>query len=292
VVDAFGGPACRVSFSYSDPHKAQAVVKRLVASFAGQAPSAEDTAKLEVVRLPDLPTRPIEPDRMAFGARGLGLGLAAGWVASAFWRRPKRSLRLIAWGLTGCVAAGGLSMLIPDRYESTALLRFIPGEGDPNNATRMTELASEVLSRSSLLALIGGPSLDPYRFERPGMSGEQMADRARARDFRAEPVDSPLSNSMPELRIAFRYRDRFKAQQVVREMVGKFVDLNFQRYDGQSGRPGIEVLEAANAPETPVSPNRLVISLAGMAAGLGMGAWFLRGADGGKRPKVPSLADR
>lgn len=106
----FGNPgassAFQISFTYSDPLKAQQVVRWLVAHFTSQnVIEAREKARtmsvveqeieehkagqtLEVLDPPSLPLAPVSPNRPAIAAAGAALGLLVGMIA--LWRFPTR----------------------------------------------------------------------------------------------------------------------------------------------------------------------------------------------------------
>jgi hypothetical protein len=123
------GPSnLRITFLYGDAHKAQAVVDALAIKMTGR-----DYTGLPVV--------PIAPDRLRFSAwgfcAGLVLGIAAGLIRA---RRTRQALFVAAWGLAGCLIAASLSLLIPNRYTSSATLRHTC-DGHP--ASRQEERSSQ-----------------------------------------------------------------------------------------------------------------------------------------------------
>jgi len=100
--------AFSISFSYPDPHKAQAVVSELVKRFvirnilderarieATKNAEAREVADhgwgetLEVLDPASLPQRPVFPNRLAIAAAGLALGLLLGALAPLFRHRNK-----------------------------------------------------------------------------------------------------------------------------------------------------------------------------------------------------------
>ena len=85
----------------------------------------------------------------------------------------------------------------------------------------------------------------------------------------------------PAFSISFTYPDRSKAQAVVRALVTKFTEQNVRERalaiasDEEKAREivshkvglNFEVLDPASLPEKPISPNRLLITAAGLALG-------------------------
>ena len=269
------GPALRVSFAYSDPRKAQAALRRVVSAYAEKARSTPDALTLEVVSAPNLPQRAERPNRTVFLAWGLGLGLLVGLLVASFRRQPKWSLRLVGFALAGAAVASSAALLIHDQYVSTALIRFCPVDGAVLPVVWMHRLAGKVLSIESLVGFVEAPALDLYRLDRYRHPPNELAARVLKRNIHTERVESPLSEAMPELRISFSYPDASIAQQGVRELTGKFQETNFLMSREQEGIkiPVLELMESANLPQKPASPNRIAIALAGLAVGAAAGAW-------------------
>ena len=306
----------RVSFDYPDPVKAQAVVRYLTAQLSEFNSGTAGGGLAEVLTAASLPEKPIQPDRLAIVAIGLGVGLAigilfaflhrrglkwtlraagcavagsilavavtlvmpdafadgqktyqfvglgafAGVACGAFLLRVRGTggqyARLIAFcAVGGAIAAGFASCALPERYVSTATMRFFPLPGraaqlEIEPVERLRVIALEVLSRGSLSELIQLPSLDLYRAERSRRPLEDVIEDMRRRDLRIAPTPVPgLAGLGPEgnFQISFEYADPFKAQAVVRELVTKFTELNAkleQPPDGEAVSGGL-MLETA-----------------------------------------------
>jgi uncharacterized protein involved in exopolysaccharide biosynthesis len=163
-------------------------------------------------------------------------------------------------------------------------------------ADQFHQLATEILSRNSLVEIIQEPSLDLYREERQRMPMEDVILRMR-REIRISPVPMLPSDSGPPLtaRISFAYPDQEKAQEVLRRLVTRFTRLNAavnrqravlwqEAYPPSDPPPPggeVIVLDPASLPR-PVSPDRLAFLAWGLAGGLLLG---LVAATGKQRPK-------
>jgi hypothetical protein len=256
---------------------------------------------LEVLEPASLP-QPIGPNRLLLIAAGLGSGLLLGLLAAVAGRRPKFALRLAGFAAAGSALGLAASFLITDIYVSSAVMRFtqplVPDEvaGLPAAAPladRLAAMQHDVLSRGSLAAIVQMPKLDLYAKQRAGAPLEDVVETMR-RNISMRPLDMPgRTTGHPfAFRIAFTYPDRWKAQIVVRELVTRFVERNIAdsrarstgAKDGELMRlieerkmgENLEVLDAASLPEAPVSPNRLVLTVSGLAFGLLSGALLLR----------------
>src|SRR5664280_161301 len=139
----------------------------------------------------------------------------------------------------GLVLAVVVAFMWPDTYVSQAVMRITPQQGPENlipsvlntqMAERLNQLQQEILSRTSLQELIQRPSLDLYKRERQRLPLEDIIQDMRNKYIQIRMVDTPASSG--ERRVAsafgiqFSYSDRYKAQQVVRELVTKFTEQN------------------------------------------------------------------
>jgi len=130
----------------------------------------------------------------------------------------------------------------PDTYISQAVMRITPQQVPENlipsavniqMAERLEQMRQEILSRTSLQELIQRPSLDLYKRERQRLPLEDIIQDMRNKYIQIKMMDTPTSTGgTGERRLAsafliqFSYSDRYKAQQVVRELVTKFTEQN------------------------------------------------------------------
>lgn len=249
-----GGPplTARISFAYRDREKAQAVVHWLVNRFStvnlaantrrtaiwrqvwppsDPAPPEEELVVLDPARLPN---QPVGPNRLVFLAGGLGGGLLLGLIATSARRRLKWTLLMAGFAAAGCVLAIAASFLLPDRYTSTATLRFTPAlvperlfgavVGMPA-AERMQQMEQEILGPETLSDIIQKPSLDLYPRQRTHTPIEEIIDKMRSRDLTIRLVDPQVGSTLA-FSISFSYPDADKASAVVRELVARFENLS------------------------------------------------------------------
>jgi uncharacterized protein involved in exopolysaccharide biosynthesis len=257
---------------------------------------------LEVLDLASVPASPVSPNRPAAAAIGLLAGLLVGsllalrrWLAArqaamagphpSYWKYT------FAAAATGAIAFGLGSIVILDRYVSTAVLRVVPfpgggastAQGEIEYTARLRQLTQDILSRGSLAELIQRPSLDLYRRERRADPLEDIIDDMRNRDIRIAPpppfglVAGP--GHLTSFEISFEYPDRYKAQAVVRELVTKFTEGNAAaeralHRDGMPGSLALEVLDPASDRGYPVSPNRHAAAAIGLLAGMLLGPFL------------------
>lgn len=125
----------------------------------------------------------------------------------------------------------------PDTYVSKAVMTITPQQVSQNlvrtdvntqMGERLQEMQTEILSRSSLSDLI--VHLDLYKKQRTQMPIDDIVQDMRNKAIRVERYDVAASGSenrrTQAFTISFSYTDRYKAQQVVRELVSKFEEQN------------------------------------------------------------------
>ena len=106
----------RISFEYTEPHKAQDVVKALIAGFQ------KDDDSIAVANPASLPGTAIAPDRVGITAGGFGAGLALGLMIGFLRRRPLRWTWLMGTSaLAGFIAAAAVTMFFPDTFSDSNL---------------------------------------------------------------------------------------------------------------------------------------------------------------------------
>jgi uncharacterized protein involved in exopolysaccharide biosynthesis len=180
-------------------------------------------------------------------------------------------------GLVCAMAAGVVSFAWPDRYVSSALLRFQP-RYVPEQALegrrveihlRLNAMVGEVLSRSSLARIIQSPWIDLYTRERRSSPLEDVIEnmRKQVRVNRDDPAAAAF-------RVSFEYADARKAQFAVKALVTALVEGNERINRSPGPAEHLEILEAASLPERPAGPDRYAI------AGIGLGAGFVLGVAG------------
>ena len=136
----------------------------------------------------------------------------------------------------GLVVSVVVAFFWPDTYVSTAVMTITPQQVSQSlvhadvatqMGTRLQEMETEILSRSSLSDLI--VHLDLYKKERTQKPLEDIVQDMRNKAIQVksyEPTASGTENRVQAFTISFSYTDRYKAQQVVRELIGKFEEQN------------------------------------------------------------------
>ena len=140
----------------------------------------------------------------------------------------------------GLVIAVVVAFCWPDTFESRAVMRIVPqavprdlveGVGMNSMAQRLEQMEVEILGRTSLMAIIQEPALDLYKKERAHLTLDEVAETMRLKDIRIRLYEASGGTTGTQgaqaFEILFRYPDRFKAQQVVRDITGKFQENNF-----------------------------------------------------------------
>jgi hypothetical protein len=205
-----------------------------------------------------------------------GAGASLCMVAAAFFLRDRAAWKPLPYFksalATGIAVASAAVIVafcaIPPRYVSAAVLRIYPrnvlGIPAPNDGVAANEalhrIGDRVLTEQSLAELIRRPALDLYPKERPRLPMEDVIQGMRqAIGLQRAPLGRDFAI---QFQIAFAYRDRFKAQAVVRELVSQFIE---------PGAMVVDVLAPANLPLTPVSPDLARVTGIGFGTGAVLG---------------------
>lgn len=293
-----------ISFSYSDPVKAQLAVKALISRFMEEnvtsnlersamhksfwrnqvkpAPPAPVGEIAELIDTATLPTKSSRPYLFANLARSVGLGVLLGLLAALIMRWPRASRKLGGFALAGCAVASAVCLLIPSLYTSTATMEILPAAitEDPlaqqPPATPATEFLSEteqqVTNFQSLSKIIQDRSFNLYSDVRGTKPMEEVVG-----DMRNNLHITPSKTATGMFSVSFTYSDRFKAQQIVTRLINSFEEANFKRE--RENAPGMSrvlwILDIASLPIDPVAPNRYRIGVFGLCGGLVLGGTLL-----------------
>jgi succinoglycan biosynthesis transport protein ExoP len=132
------------------------------------------------------------------------------------------------------------AFLYPDTYVSTASIRVIAQQvptayvtANINQQTqdRISSLAQSILSRSILASLVNTNGLYPKQLASKPIDDvvEDMRKDIKIGTLESVGGQTPGPKStFPAFTISFAYTDRYKAQQVVRQLAGQFVDQNLR----------------------------------------------------------------
>ena len=238
-----------IAFDYPDPAKAQFVTRTLSSQFKDQPGAA-----IEVLDPATLPDQPVSPRRSRIVIIGMIVGLLAGTLIFGAGRWPRVALTGLAAGVITLVGA----YFLPDSFISTAVLRL----PDDQSAQAVRQSVTGLAFLQSLI-----DNLKLY----PGEPAEKAVAEMRNHDL----IIRGIANHA--LLIQFRYTDeshefavfrehlaRYKAQQVLQRVVAQAV--------AAPANAKIEVLDPPSLPEQPFQPNRIILTLFGLVAGVLLGA--------------------
>src|SRR5665213_1688050 len=133
----------------------------------------------------------------------------------------------------GMVASMSVAFMLPNEYTSRAVMEITPAEISggivqstlANSLTeRIQQMQQTITSRSSLLTIINDPRLNLYEKERKTLPDEDLVDLMR-NAISIGYVTLP-GRGASAINISFNYKDRYKAQAVVSNLMNKFTDEN------------------------------------------------------------------
>lgn len=148
----------------------------------------------------------------------------------------RRNIRwLIAPAFLGVVLATVVAYMMEDTYVSRALIRIVPQQVPENLvqtavnqqlADRINTMAETIESRNSLQSVI--TSFGLYKKE---LKGEPIDDvialmQRNIKIIPTEGVTTANGRSIPAFQVSYSYNDRYLAQKVCAELVGRFLNEN------------------------------------------------------------------
>jgi hypothetical protein len=166
------GQAFSIAFIGEDPRKAQAVTSELTSQFID---ALKDSAPLEVLDQANLPQRAFSPNRPAWLAAGLVLGIAAGLVLLGIRRWPLIPLA----GLIAASAVLPATYRIPDQFRSQAVLRS--KAGDPGRGGRGHHARPGISSTAGRAVRLVSPRAERARSDAARPGGERYPGSHRKR---------------------------------------------------------------------------------------------------------------
>jgi polysaccharide chain length determinant protein (PEP-CTERM system associated) len=155
-----------------------------------------------------------------------------------------------AWILGPVFAALVVSVVVaflwPDTYVSVAVIRVVPPQVPENLVAtnvngdlqgRISSLAQLILNRATLLNIINTKGL--YKKELSRKPSDDVIEDMRAHDIKVVPLALSLQQSTsgpryPAFEIQFSYNNRFTAQQVVQDLVARFLEENIREVSEQT----------------------------------------------------------
>ena len=150
---------------------------------------------------------------------------------------------ILAPAFAGLVVAVIVAFLWPDTFVSTATIRVVPPQVPqslvPSNVNsqmsqRINAMYQTISSRNNLQNLITTHNLYPRERQRQPM--EDIIEEMK-RDIRISPVTSIASRTegaFPAFQLSYSYSNRFLAQKVVADLVGRFMNENTRERTTQS----------------------------------------------------------
>ena len=140
----------------------------------------------------------------------------------------------------GVVISVVVAFLWPDMYRSQAIMRItpqtvsdklVPSEITQHLNERLTQMELGILSRPQLEAMIQQPALDLYKKERLQKPMEDVVQDMRNKYIQIHMVGATGAEMGGKITsafaITFDYTDRYKAKLVVDQLVGKFMNQNY-----------------------------------------------------------------
>lgn len=139
---------------------------------------------------------------------------------------PKLALLL---SVAGLLAGWGVSFLVTPSYISQATLLFAqkPGSAPVDLRPEIGAMRQQILSRTSLSAIINDPRLDLYGSERRNQPLEDVIETMRTRDLHITLPASPPEAAA--FTVSFTYRDPAKARWTVQTVITEFQKANLAR---------------------------------------------------------------
>ena len=128
--------------------------------------------------------------------------------------------------------------LWPDSYVSQSVVKIVPQQVpvamvqsaiNQQMSDRINSMAQTILSRTTLTTIIN--SFNLYPRERSRMPIEDVIELMKKKKVEIVPVASPAAaqnDHVPAFGVQFAYENRFQAQRVVQDLVGRFIDENIR----------------------------------------------------------------
>jgi uncharacterized protein involved in exopolysaccharide biosynthesis len=218
----------------------------------------------------------------------------ADWRSLADVTKGALKMQLSHWGsgriitvaaVVGVVIAAGISFIIPDQWQSQAVIKITPqqieesaSQDSINQAMydRIQSIQQTIESRAVLQTIINNFGLYPRERSREPI--EDVIEEMKSR-IRIVPIASDGGTrgrrTIPAFGVSFSYEDRHKAQQVVQDLVSRFMEANVREpfYAAPLYNAGqrLEILDPPSFPQHALGPNRVAMTGAGLLAGLSGG---------------------
>jgi capsular polysaccharide biosynthesis protein len=205
--------AFQVSFSSTDPARAQAVTAILINRLSHNVP-INPGHSLEVIESPQLPKAPVAPNRVLIAALGLAAGIIVGLVVAGMRKIRRRTLAFAgAFGVAGVLISLIPSyFLVPNQYTSSSVIRIRPTtSGDRIIAALRSQVAEQHLNNVGIETVGAAPKVAVYRItatdrdQRIAQGTNQrviaIAGKIAINEFKVigiiDPANYPLTPSAP-----------------------------------------------------------------------------------------------
>ncbi len=211
----------------------------------------------------------------------------ADWRSLADVMKGALKMQLSHWGsgriitvaaVVGVAIAAAVSFSLPDQWQSQAVIKITPlqieesATQDAINQSmydRLQSIEQTIESRTVLQTMINNFGLYPRERSREPM--EDVIEIMKSR-IRIVPIAGNASNrgrTIPAIGVSFAYEDRHKAQQVVQDLLSRFMEANVREpYALRNAGERLELLDPPSFPQHALGPNRLLWTGAGLLAGL------------------------
>jgi hypothetical protein len=197
---------------------------------------------------------PTSPKRLVIIAAGLVAGVLAG-ALFVFFNGLKVWKIAAGLGIAGAIAGAAVAFVLPERFASVALIRYeapdLAAAGD-----RVRQIVAAVSSDANIRAIVQRFNLYP---------NESGRERRLAEHLLIE-----TGRNGPAIMIRFDDRNRYIAQKVVGDVVGRLMEESID----DRARSGVKVdftLELLDPPTLPFNayfPNRPMVAGTGFFVGL------------------------
>jgi capsular polysaccharide biosynthesis protein len=242
-----------ISFASPDAARAQRITQRLTSQFL-------DVSAGTMLDPASLPIHPTSPKRLVIIAAGLVAGVLAG-ALFVFFNGLKVWKIAAGLGIAGGIAGAAVAFVLPERFASAAVIWYqapdLAAAGD-----RISQMVTVVKSDASLREIVQRFNLYPNE---PGRERRLM-----------EHLHIEIVKNDPAVVIRFEDRDRYIAQKVVADVVGRLMEESL-RSNIRTGSQVVFTLELLDPPTLPQNayfPNRPMVAGTGFFLGL-VGATLL-----------------
>jgi uncharacterized protein involved in exopolysaccharide biosynthesis len=189
------------------------------------------------------------------------------------WSFPKLA---VVCGLAGAISAAALAVRMPDKYISEAVLTV---SGDEQSTRFFRDrVIQRAFSRNSLSELIQED--DIYATDRQRMPLDDVIERMR-HDITITAANSATGDPKNfAFVMRYVYRDPVRAQRTTYELASRIVEANLveamrankseSNAERRSTGTRLQIIVPPSLPRKPAKPNRFLITILGVGAGLAL----------------------